>query len=71
MRKLIFSAEASLYEARSVYATAVPYSREDRQPGTVQPASVLDCVRSCGQDEECRHCCICIARGGDPSNCCY
>jgi hypothetical protein len=37
----------------------------------VKSSTVNSCRAQCAGDDLCIMCCICIARGGDPSQCCY
>jgi len=62
-----YSAEASLYQtSRSYTATG----SLDSPVGPVQPA-YSSCRQVCGGDPDCMQCCMCIRRGGHPSQCCY
>jgi hypothetical protein len=70
MQKLSFTAEASLYKAGGFYAAMETYTEGYRQRVFVQPAAIVNCLRLCGLDPDCLHCCRCLARGGEPAHCC-
>jgi hypothetical protein len=64
-----FTAEIALQQSRRRYqASASVWSATSR----VQPALVnlRRCIQSCNGDDFCVECCLCIARGGHPQNCC-
>ena len=64
-----FTAELALSgPVRAYRSSAGPYA----VTGLVQPAllNLRKCIQSCDGDDLCIECCICIARGGHPQNCC-
>jgi hypothetical protein len=64
-----FTAELALSgPARAYRSSAGPYVGT----GLVQPAllNIRKCIQSCGGDDLCVECCVCIARGGHPQHCC-
>jgi hypothetical protein len=63
-----FNAEASLYRTSQCYYGA------SRSAGTMSnfiPQLGGGCRAACGGDPDCLRCCLCVSRGGDPSQCCY
>ena len=63
-----FNAELSLYSDRVSYYSA---GRASGFVGALQPAVSSSCRQVCQGDPDCMQCCMCIRRGGDPSQCCF
>jgi hypothetical protein len=63
-----FNAEYSLYRTRRCYQMV---ESAERSTGTLQPAYGSSCWQVCQGDPDCMQCCMCIRRGGDPSQCCF
>jgi hypothetical protein len=67
-----YSAEKSLYQTSRSSNAAESF---DSSVGTVQPAFIRpphgSCQQICGGDADCIQCCMCIRRGGHPSQCCF
>jgi len=67
-----FNAEASLYRTTASYvAAARPVHPQEVVGASVTPQLVQSCWAVCGGDPDCLHCCQCVRRGGDPSQCCF
>ena len=72
MNTLGFTAEASLYKTAQAYHTAHTFGQTT---GTITAAFLggvyLHCARICQGDPDCIQCCVCVRRGGHPSECCF
>ena len=64
-----FNAESSLYRTKVSYHTAGDLVRS--VAGMVRPALGSSCRQLCQGDPDCMRCCMCVRRGGDPSQCCF
>ena len=72
MNTLGFTAEASLYKTVRAYHTAHTFGQTT---GTITAAflggSYSSCAHICQGDPDCIQCCVCVRRGGHPSECCF
>ena len=70
MNMLGFTAEASLYKTVRAYYTA---HTSGQTTGTITAAFLggSHCARICQGDPDCIQCCVCVRRGGHPSECCF
>jgi hypothetical protein len=64
-----FNGEASLYQTSTCYY--VTGQSEGTMPSSLIPQLGGRCWAVCGSDPDCLRCCLCVSRGGDPSQCCY
>ena len=70
MNTLGFTAEASLYKTAQAYHTAHTFGQTT---GTITAAFLGGgyCDHICQGDPDCIQCCVCVRRGGHPSECCF
>ena len=73
MNMLGFTAEASLYKTVRAYYTAHTFGQTT---GTITAAFLggSHCARICQGDPDylgCIECCLCVSRGGHPTECCF
>jgi len=67
-----FNAEASLYHTTRCYVAAGrPGHSQEITGASFIPQLLSNCWAVCGGDPDCVHCCLCVRRGGDPSQCCF
>jgi hypothetical protein len=65
-----FNAEASVYRTMGWPGAAGRPQSPEIKGASVIPQFLSSCWRICRGNPDCVQCCICVRRGGHPSQCC-